>query len=291
MKKLITLFVLAIVCLTGCSDDDHVYTPNLNQLTKVVCTKNGNAFFTADITYDQDGTLNRIVLEQEKVVYTENYIHVSNSISVSGTKIDESTSTAPFVHTVYTLDGNLITRKEEKQENKYMNNAVYTALTNTYAYSRSLLKSVNQSIQWPKENGTGYEKRDYNDVERYTWENGNITLCAFQKDEVSMQYGSQTCPSNFPFKIQSTLQPVGFDVVSPVNFLFGTQNKYLPNQMFCYNVGNSSGVYAQYTFRYIQTADYITGMTIQETLTATDTQDAAQNVYEYTFGYNFVSEK
>ena len=48
------------------------YVPELNKLTNVTCTKNGNTFFDADITYDQDKQINRIVLNMGGNQYTDN---------------------------------------------------------------------------------------------------------------------------------------------------------------------------------------------------------------------------
>lgn len=53
MKKFLSMLLVA-VGLVSCGDDDKPYIPELNKLTSVTCTKNGNAFFNADITYDQD---------------------------------------------------------------------------------------------------------------------------------------------------------------------------------------------------------------------------------------------
>ena len=85
----------------------------------------------------------------------------------------DGSPTNPFVHTVYTLSGNMIAAKEEKSENKYMSNAVYTAVENRYTYSSNWLKSVSQIIQWPNEDGSGYQVRELGEVDRYSWENGN----------------------------------------------------------------------------------------------------------------------
>ena len=35
--------------LMSCGDDDKPFIPELNKLTSVTCTKNGNAFFNANI--------------------------------------------------------------------------------------------------------------------------------------------------------------------------------------------------------------------------------------------------
>ena len=73
MKKLLSM-LLIVAGLVSCGDDDKPYVPELNKLTGVVCTKNGNAFFNADITYDQDKQINRIVLDMDGNRFTDNYI-------------------------------------------------------------------------------------------------------------------------------------------------------------------------------------------------------------------------
>lgn len=58
-------------------------------------------FFNADITYDQDKQINRIILTTEGNQFTDNYIIVDKTISVSGVKMVDGSPTNPFVHTVY----------------------------------------------------------------------------------------------------------------------------------------------------------------------------------------------
>ena len=61
MKKFLSV-LLMVAGLMSCGDDDKPFIPELNKLTSVTCTKNGNAFFNANITYDQDKQINRIIL-------------------------------------------------------------------------------------------------------------------------------------------------------------------------------------------------------------------------------------
>ena len=134
----------------------------------------------------------------------------------------DGSPTNPFVHTVYTLSGNMIAAKEEKSENKYMSNAVYTAVENRYTYSSNWLKSVSQIIQWPNEDGSGYQIRELGEVDRYSWENGNAVHYAYlPQKEITYEYNSQLRPENFPFRVVNSFQPVGFDVISPLNLLYG----------------------------------------------------------------------
>ena len=291
MKKFLSMLLVA-VGLVSCGDDDKPYIPELNKLTSVTCTKNGNAFFNADITYDQDKQINRIILTTEGNQFTDNYIIVDKTISVSGVKMVDGSPTNPFVHTVYTLSGNMIAAKEEKSENKYMSNAVYTAVENRYTYSSNWLKSVSQVIQWPNENGSGYQTREMGEVDRYSWENGNVVHYAYlPQQEITYEYDSQLRPENFPFRVVNSFRPVGFDMISPLNLLYGKMNQNLPTRAYWYNVSAATDICAEYTFRYTLTGDYITGMTIEEEINPVNGVTAENNTYEYAFVYNFVAEQ
>lgn len=270
MKKFLSV-LLMVAGLMSCGDDDKPFIPELNKLTSVTCTKNGNAFFNANITYDQDKQINRIILNTEGNQFTDNYIIVDKTISVSGVKMIDGSPTDPFVHTVYTLSGNMIAAKEEKSENKYMSNAVYTAVENRYTYSSNWLKSVSQIIQWPNEDGSGYQVRELGEVDRYSWENGNAVHYAYlPQKEITYEYNSQLRPENFPFRVVNSFQPVGFDVIY---------------------VSDATDICAEYTFRYTLTGDYITGMTIEEKINPVNGATAENNTYEYEFIYNFVVEQ
>ena len=48
MKKFLSMLLMA-AGLMSCGDDDKLFIPELNKLTSVTCTKNGNAFFNANI--------------------------------------------------------------------------------------------------------------------------------------------------------------------------------------------------------------------------------------------------
>ena len=72
MKKFLSV-LLMVAGLMSCGDDDKPFIPELNKLTSVTCTKNGNAFFNANITYDQDKQINRIILNTEGNQFTDNY--------------------------------------------------------------------------------------------------------------------------------------------------------------------------------------------------------------------------
>lgn len=70
MKKFLSV-LLMVAGLMSCGDDDKPFIPELNKLTSVTCTKNGNAFFNANITYDQDKQINRIILNTEGNQFTD----------------------------------------------------------------------------------------------------------------------------------------------------------------------------------------------------------------------------
>lgn len=82
MKKFLSMLLMA-AGLMSCGDDDKPFIPELNKLTSVTCTKNGNAFFNANIYFDQDKQINRIILNTEGNQFTDNYIIVDKTISVS----------------------------------------------------------------------------------------------------------------------------------------------------------------------------------------------------------------
>lgn len=229
MKKFLSMLLMA-AGLMSCGDDDKPFIPELNKLTSVTCTKNGNAFFNANITYDQDKQINRIILNTEGNQFTDNYIIVDKTISVSGVKMIDGSPTNPFVHTVYTLSGNMIVAKEEN-----------------YAY--------------------------------------------LPQKEITYEYNSQLRPENFPFRVVNSFQPVGFDVISPLNLLYGKMNQNLPTRAYWYNVSDATDICAEYTFRYTLTGDYITGMTIEEKINPVNGATAENNTYEYEFIYNFVVEQ
>ena len=176
--------------------------------------------------------------------------------------------------------------------NKYMSNAVYTAVENRYTYSSNWLKSVSQIIQWPNEDGSGYQIRELGEVDRYSWENGNAVHYAYlPQKEITYEYNSQLRPENFPFRVVNSFQPVGFDVISPLNLLYGKMNQNLPTRAYWYNVSDATDICAEYTFRYTLTGDYITGMTIEEKINPVNGATAENNTYEYEFIYNFVVEQ
>ena len=127
---------------------------------------------------------------------------------------------------------------------------MYTAVENRYTYSSNWLKSVSQIIQWPNEDGSGYQVRELGEVDRYSWENGNAVHYAYlPQKEITYEYNSQLRPENFPFRVVNSFQPVGFDVISPLNLLYGKMNQNLPTRAYWYNVSDATDICAEYTFR------------------------------------------
>lgn len=290
MKKILCL-LFAMAGFLSCSDDDKPVIPELNKLTKVTCTKNGTAFFSADIAYDQKGQLNRIILNKGAAQYTDNFIIVDNRISVNGTKVEASTVYPSFIHTVYTLDGGKISQKEEMAENEKQGNEVYPATTNLYKYNRQWLSSISQIVQWPKVQGKGYETRRYDDIDRFTWENNNIAYYSNTSlFEMKYLYEGPDRPWNFPFRVLNTFKPVEFDTFSPVNLMFGDLSRDLPSLAFWYNVSDASTLLASYTYQYVKSGDYISGMTIEENIFPVNGAVKENNTYELTFAYNYVVE-
>ena len=133
----------------------------------------------------------------------------------------------------------------------------------------------------------GYKKNEPVSLDKYTWTNGNVTVYqCLPRYEVSYTYGSQLCPANFPFRVLNTLRPITPDLVNPLNSLYGTSNRNLPESASRYSLGESKNG-AEYTFRYQTVGDYITGMVITEDIKSVEGLDAGQNTYEYSFVYNY----
>lgn len=290
MKKYLFLFLAGIIGLPSCNNDDNIpVPPALNKLTNITCFKNGatTPYFAATIVYDRDGLVNRI--ETDK--YIDNYIYGSNSISVNGVKTD-GTSVLSFTHTVYTLSGNILVKKVENAENKYANNEVYPANTYVYNYNGLNLDAALLTILWPNSTGGGYEKREYGPVDKFTWENGNVTRYAYiPLKEMVYEYGSQLRPQNFPFRVTDTFRPIDLNIMLPVNMQFGNMNRNLPQRAYWYNVSEANTVCAQYLYRYTVSGDYLTNITIDEKINPVDGAAAEENTYQYSFAYNYSVNK
>lgn len=276
MKKCVCLMLILVIGLISCGDDDKPSLPKLNKLTKITCKKNGADFpeYSLDIIYNQDGNVSKIMTSKG----TFNLIYTGNKISV----IDASN-----VHTEdFQMSGNVVVNKQEWAINEYVPNAEYVKNEYRYKYDRSNLTEADWIFQRPLEEG-GYKKNDPVSLDKYTWTNGNVTVYQYlPRDEVSYTYGSQLCPANFPFRVLNTLRPITPDLVNPLNSLYGTSNRNLPESASRYSLGESKNG-AEYTFRYQTVGDYITGMVITEDIKSVEGLDAGQNTYEYSFVYNY----
>ena len=276
MKKCVCLMLILVIGLISCGDDDKPSLPKLNKLTKITCKKNGADFpeYSLDIIYNQDGNVSKITTSKG----TFNLIYTGNKISV----IDASN-----VHTEdFQMSGNVVVNKQEWAINEYVPNAAYVKNEYRYKYDRSNLTEADWIFQRPLEEG-GYKKNEPVSLDKYTWTNGNVTVYQYlPRDEVSYTYGSQLCPANFPFRVLNTLRPITPDLVNPLNSLYGTSNRNLPESASRYSLGESKNG-AEYTFRYQTVGDYITGMVITEDIKSVEGLDAGQNTYEYSFVYNY----
>lgn len=276
MKKCVCLMLILVIGLISCGGDDKPSLPKLNKLTKITCKKNGANFpeYSLDIIYNQDGNVSKITTSKG----TFNLIYTGNKISV----IDASN-----VHTEdFQMSGNVVVNKQEWAINEYVPNAEYVKNEYRYKYDRSNLTEADWIFQRPLEEG-GYKKNDPVSLDKYTWTNGNVTVYQYlPRDEVSYTYGSQLCPANFPFRVLNTLRPITPDLVNPLNSLYGTSNRNLPESASRYSLGESKNG-AEYTFRYQTVGDYITGMVITEDIKSVEGLDAGQNTYEYSFVYNY----
>ncbi len=272
MKKYFLLLLVG-VAFTACSDDEPV-VPELNKVTKVTCYKNDEAtpLFVADIRYTSDGKISTINTGDDKYLF----VYSDGKFSVTGVRTSE-------VIQEYTLSGNVITGKSISRENPYLNHEMYVSDDYSYRYSGSNWVMTEWTARWPQETSNGYEERNYPEYEKYTWENGNVVLFAqsMDKREMKYEYSMTEAPRNFPLRVIGSYTPVGFDVVSPLNLMYGAQNRNLPVRAYAYTIQNQNDIKAEYKYNYTTVGDYITAMTIDESV------NDSTNVYKYTFEYNF----
>lgn len=284
MKKYTFLLIIMTIGLLSCGDDDKLVIPELNKLTKVVCYKNGNteanAVFSVNINYTNDGNISSMQFANgQKAIF----VYVDRKFTV--TNVGESNERAEYIMT-----GNVIGEKYIQKDNPYMNNEVYTSNEYIYNYSGSNLVGASRIMRWPKEGETGYETQKFDKEEAYTWENGNVSLFTQEKKRIEYKYSTALASRNFPWRVIPSFNPIGFDVVSPINLLYGNQNRNLPVSAYCYSISDEDSSTANYTYNFASTGEYITGMTIHEKTTSANGV-IEENDYEYIFTYNYVADK
>lgn len=299
MKNYLFALLAVTFGLISCSRDNKEL-PKLNKLTNVSCTKNGQNYFSADISYENaTGNISRIVLdlqrENETVKYNDNYIYAGNTISVVGTKSNNSSGNS-FIHTVYTIDGDVISQEEDKMENPYKDYEVYTSAWITNTYLRYQIQNISSTIQSYNIKTSQYEKTELGVLCQYSWENDNVSRFRFNLKEMAYEYSTQMRPETFPFRVLETisseslsLQPEeAYRIVSPINFLYSSMNKNLVQRAYWYKLTEPGTLCGEYTFTYTVVGEYVTGMTIREKINAGNGIAAQDNTYEYNFTYNFL---
>lgn len=279
------LFCLCLCALLGFAacGDDEIPVPALNRLTRVTCCEAGadNPVFSAAITYnDPDGKISGIQVTGEgsgewMFMYADGKLLVTSVQSTS-------------ILTEYGLSGEVIVSRKISRENPQVSHAMYVSDEFSYHYSGSKLAYTSWVTTWPVSGG-GYESRTYAEYERYTWDNNNVVLFVQSQDarEMRYEYGVQSRPSNFPLRVVGSYNPVGFEVVSPLNLLYGQASQTLPVRAYTYAVPNVSQVLEEYTYGYVFTGDYITQMTIEQKNYSSAGELEGTKRYVYTFEYNY----
>lgn len=280
MKKYAFILVVFAIGLISCGDDDKPVVPELNKLTKVTCNKNGSQMFAVDINYMSGGQISSMQFGGGDNL---SFVYLSNKFKV--TNLNDVDQTAE-----YDMSGNVIVSKSVSKKNPYLSNEVYLSDEYKYNYRGADLYTASWTTRWPKAEG-GYEVRSYPDGEIYSWEGGNAVLFTQDKKEMKYEYSSQPAPKNFPLRVIPSFNPTGFDIISPINLMYGNQNRNLPERSYSYTIPNDNGYIAEYTYLYNIIGDYITGMTIHEKINPVDGAAAEENSYEYTFTYNFDPNK
>lgn len=292
MKTYLFLLLAGIAGLVSCSnDDDRVIPvePELNKLTKVSCYKNDAATpeYTVNITYTNEGKIFKI---EERDRYSSQFTYDGNTISVSNFVLGNAGLSMPERFTYSLSDGVIV--KEEQWVRNEIANEVYCNSTYLYGYDRYNMYTTSWIVRLPEKNGKGYEERRYDNVYQYTWQDGNVVRYAeIPHVEMVYEYTNQLRPQNFPLRVKNTTRPVGFGILTPVNLMLGNMNRYMPSRAYWYNVPEINDKCAEYTFTYAGLGDYINDMNITEKIYATSGNPAEENVYKYTFEYNFVVKK
>jgi len=275
MMKNYTLFLLIglLGFMVSCKDDDDPTPPKLSKLTKVACYK-GNAspfLSTSQITYNTKGDIASIeTIGKEKHTYAYN----GDMIMITGV--------ADVSKIEYRLNKGRITEKKIYKNNTATNNEEYTSDEYYYIYKGTGLDYVNWTTCRPTSDGTGYIKDTYEKDQIFSWLQGNIVSFAQDKKEMVYEYTTQLQPSNFPFRVIASFAPVEFEIVNPINLLYGYQNNYLPSRAYWYNKLEPGSICAEYIYKFEGIGDYITNMTIEEKDYITD----QTNTYKFDFQYS-----
>lgn len=272
MKRYLFTLLVGSICLTSCGDDDKPIIPELNSVTRISCFEgeSDSPKFTLTVDYTNDGRVSNMHYsgdDEWRLISSDNK-YLTLDIS-SGETLEE-----------YILNGNVIIEKNVSKKNKYASNEVYISDEYRYAYSGSELVQTSWVTRWPDEKG-GYKSESYAEYDKFKWENGNVTVFSRNQDRMEYEYRVEPMPQNFPLRVIGSLEPVGLEVVSPLNLMFGRHGKNLPIKAYSYTIPNMSEKNAEYIYSYTTVGDYITEMTINET------KGNERNTYKYTFEYNF----
>ena len=242
MRKYTALLLLAALSLASCGDDDPVVVVEpLNKLTKISCYEedNNSLLYSASVSYNVDGSIASIDFTGD----------TRRSFIYSDNKILLTVAQTGFKEAEYTLSDGRITRQEN-----YMSDAY------DYQYTGNDLSAIGWTTRWPQEGGQGYEERVYPLSDIFTWENGNVVRYTRDKEEMTYTYGSLVNPENFTLRPIASFDLLSFDFVSPLNLLFGTTNRNLPERAYSYSVTEPSQYKSEYIFTYTFVSDYILEM-------------------------------
>ncbi|WP_308587665.1 DUF5032 domain-containing protein [uncultured Parabacteroides sp.] len=273
MKKYAFLFMIMIIGLLSCGDDDKPVVPKLDKLSQVICSEGTDVIFFTYINYTSDDKIASIdFVKGNKIPF----IYVDKMITMMNPEDG-------IERIEYNMQGSVIIDKSVKKDNPY-NKEVYISDRYDYTYTGSSLIGASRIMKWPKEKG-GYESQTFDKEETYSWENGNIILFTQDKKRIEYKYSTDLTPSNFPWRVIPSFRPVGFDIVSPVNLLYGNPSRNLPESATFYSLSEDDDTTASYKYHFTTTGDYITSMTIEEQIYSGE-QAAEQHTYNYLFTYS-----
>jgi len=274
MKKYILFLAIGLIVLNACKSDDHK-PPVQNKLTRITCYEGDMATpaYTVNISYSMDGRISSYTSDK---IGKREFVFVGNSLTITGDPRKD-----------YTLKGDNIIQEKILSKNQQASNEEYISNEYEYRYGKNNLEIINWLTRWPSTGGSGYDTRQY--TLYLDWEKGNIYRFREDKKEMIYEYSDILQPQNFPFRVINTFRPVGFEIIDPVNLMYGNLNRNLPTRAYWYNVPETSTICAEYEFNYNFLSDYLSEMTINVKNNLVNEEDNYRQ-YKYTFEYNYETE-
>ncbi|MCC8153305.1 MAG: DUF5032 domain-containing protein [Tannerellaceae bacterium] len=286
MKKYAFILLATAITLVSCSKDKNDPEPDPFKVTKISCTKNGSATegFSMDITYNTaNNTISKITYQTG---ITDFYIYNEEAEKIAV----YSNTASDFVHTNYALSGNKITDLEVKANYPYGDNEEYVHDSFTYEYAGNNWKFTSEKGSRPNTPGSGdkYTTFDRNRVSEFIWDSNNIKEYDYANSSKVMkyEYSDQNNEPTFPFRILNSFSLVEPENFHPLNEFMGSNTRKLLKKAYWYETPEVNDICVEYNFEYTLLGNYITEVTINETIYK-DRTEPEENLYIVNLSYGY----